>query len=243
MTVINGWLTTVGGGSYPEYSNELLSLTVKGRWTQQIPPMPTKRCRATAVCTGTTLVVAGGEGRCGRGLSTVEVMSTENYQWSNAADLPQPMRYASAAVCGDQLCILGGSGEYLYVKSAYTCSLSSLLQSCVPSSLEAKSQRTSSKIKARVWKQIADLLVIRTTCESFHGRLLAIGGVMDSGKLSTAVHMYNSTTNSWEIISHMTTGRCDCFTAVLPDNQLMVVGGETGGHMTDMVEQATVYDD
>ena len=64
---------------------------------------------------------------------------------------------------------------------------------------------------------------------------------MDSGKCSTAVHMYNSTTNSWEIISHMTTGRCDCFTAVLPDNRLMVVGGRTdGGSLTDVVELASV---
>ena len=55
--------------------------------------------------------------------------------------------------------------------------------------------------------------------------------------------MYNSTTNSWEIISHMTTGQYDCFTAVLPNNQLMVVGGWTdSGGATDTVEVASVYE-
>ena len=62
IAIINGWLTTVGGSSY-QYSNELFSLTGKGsgrRWTQQFPPMPTKRMRTTSLCTGTALIVAGG---------------------------------------------------------------------------------------------------------------------------------------------------------------------------------------
>ena len=38
---------------------------------------------------------------------------------------------------------------------------------------------------------------------------------------------------------------CDCFTAVLPDNQLMVVGGMTGRYgsaITDTVEVANTID-
>jgi N-acetylneuraminic acid mutarotase len=182
------------------------------------------------------LIVAGGEGGWGVVLSTVEVMNTETRQWSTAADLPQPMSLVSATVCGDQLYMLGGYEGGRYVKSAYTCSVSALLQSCVPSSLEAKFQRISLEDKARVWRQVADLPVIRSTCESFHGRLLAVGGWMESGEVTTAVYMYNSTTNSWEIISHMTTGRCRCFTVVLPDNRLMVVGGYSKRGSSDSVE-------
>jgi hypothetical protein len=47
VTVINGCLTTVGGGYYSNCSNELFSLTGKGsgrRWTQQFPPMPQREC-------------------------------------------------------------------------------------------------------------------------------------------------------------------------------------------------------
>jgi N-acetylneuraminic acid mutarotase len=248
ITVINGCLTTIGGGSYPDFFNELFSLAGKGsgrRWTQKFPPMPTKREWTTSLCIGTTLIVAGGFGEGGTDLSTVEVMDTETHQWSTAADLPQPMYRASATVCGDQLYMLGGAeGETLSycVKSAYTCSVSALLQSCVPNSLETKFQRTSleDKTRSRVWRQVADLPVAQSVCESFHGRLLAVGGRMESGKPATAVYIYNSTTNSWEIISHMTTGRRDCFTAVLPDNRLMVVGGYTERGSTDSVELATV---
>ena len=38
----------------------------------------------------------------------------------------------------------------------------------------------------------------------------------------------------------MTTGRYSCFTAVLPDSQLMVVGGWTGHDKTGAVEIARV---
>ena len=200
ITVINGCLTTVGGGSHPNYYNELLSLTWKGRrWTQQFPPMPTKRRWTTSLCTGITLIIAGGWGVGGRDLSTVEVMDTETHLWSTAADLPQPMCGASATVCGDQLYMVGGSKDRLYVKSVYTCSVSALLQSCIPSSLAAKLQKTSLEDKARVWRQVADVPGTQSTSESFYGRLLAVGGL----ELSTAVYMYNSTTNSWKIISHI----------------------------------------
>ena len=251
IAVINGSLTTVGGYSYLNYSmaNELFSLTGKGsgrRWTEQFPPMPTKRRSTISLCTGTALIVAGGVGECARVLSTVEVMNTETHQWSTATDLPRVMCSTSVTVCGDQLYMLGGRGvvDDYYVKSVYTCSVSALLQSCVLSSLEAKFHRTSLEDKAGVWRQVADLPVTQSTCESFHGRLLAVGGMMESGnKTTTAVYLYNSTTNSWEIISHMTTGRYSCFTAVLPDNRLMVVGGYAEYFHTDSVELATVCDD
>ena len=240
VTVINGQLTTVGGFM----SNDLFSLTGESsnrRWTKEYPPMPTEREGTTSLCTGATLIVAGGAGEYGVLLSKVEVMNTENHQWSTAADLPQPMYLASITVCGDDIYMLGGFDErYTSTKSVYTCSVSALLQSCVPSSLEAKLKKTSLSDKASAWRQVADLPVTRSTCESFNGRLLAIGGMDDSRKATTAVYEYSSTSNSWEVISHMTTGQYDCFTGVLPNNKLVVVGGRTDRGYTDTVKLASV---
>ena len=239
ITVINGQLTTVGG----DMSNELFSLTGEGsskRWTKEYPPMPTKRWGTTSLCTGATLIVVGGRGEGDRVLSTVEVMNTESHQWSTAADLPQPMCWASATVCGDRIYMLGGVDiSRIATKSVYTCTVSALLQSCAPSSLVAKLKKTFLSDKASEWRQVADLPVTYSTCESFYGRLLAIGGRDDSWKTTTAVYEYSSTSNSWEVISHMTTGRFSLFTAVLPNNQLMVVGGKTGTEFTDTVELAS----
>ena len=58
---------------------------------------------------------------------------------------------------------------------------------------------------------------------SLHEWLLAVGGKDSDGKVTTDIHMYNTTTNSWEVISHMGTPWCQCLVAVLPHNELMVV--------------------
>ena len=245
IAIINGWLTAVGGGRYQStYSNELFSLTGEGsdrRWTKKFPPMPTKRQVTSALCTGTTLIVAGGWGEDGRVLSTVELMNTENRQWSTAADLPKAMYLASATVCKDQIYMLGGDDKD-HTKSTYSCSVSALLRSCVTNLPEEKLKRKYLEDRARTWTQLADLPVTRSAFQSFHDQLLAVGGKKDSQKATTDVNMYNSATNSWEVISHMTIGRYDSFTAILRNNQLMVIGGyNTKGKMIDTVEIASVH--
>ena len=246
IAIINGCLSTVGEYSRPTRTNEVFTLTGEGsgrRWVKKYPPMPTWRRDTTAVRIGTKLIVAGGRGAGGRVLSTVEVMDTENHQWFTAASLPEPLYLASATVCGDQLYMLGGVHKDSHTRYVCTCSVSALFQSCVPNTLEVKLEGTSLEDKANIWRQVADLPVTNSACESFHGRLLAFGGsIKDSWEPTTAVYMYNSTTNSWEIISHMTTPRCGCFTAVLPDDRIMVVGGTSSERFicTDTVEFASV---
>ena len=243
ITIVKSWLTAVGGCSNPPaaaHSNELFSLSGNGSrksWMKKFPPMPTKRGNTTVLCIGTALIVVGGLGETGKVLSTVEVMNTENHQWSSAADLPEQLYFASATICGNQIYVLGGANKHFsFTKLVYNCSVSALLYSCIRSSLPLNRVE-----KARIWRRVADLPVTHSTCISFHDTLLmATGGRMDSGKATTAIYMYNSATNSWEIISHMTTGRFQCFAAALPDNQLMAVGGNTDGGMTDTAEYGSL---
>ena len=65
LTVINGTLTTVGGFGGGKDTNKLFSLTGAGEdgdktWSEDFPPMPTKRCLVSALCIGTALIIAGG---------------------------------------------------------------------------------------------------------------------------------------------------------------------------------------
>ena len=230
--IINKFLTLVGsyyhGGSL---TNQLFSLTGEGsgkKWTKKFPHMPTNRGGSTALCTGTALIVAGGDDKYFSTLQTVEVLNTDTLQWSTAADLPQPLHEAPAAVSGDQVYIVGES-------NMYTCSVATLIQSC-------KSFLASIRNRgARVWKEVAAPPVTETSCASILGQLLAIGGEDSDNMPTTAVHMYDPTTDSWEVISHMETPRRDCIAAVFPNNQLMVVGGFTVGLVaTDSVEFASV---
>ena len=241
LAMVNSCLTAIGGEtSNDEVTNSLLSLT-DNKWTKQFPPMPTKRWSTVVVCSGRSLVVAGGVGEEDKDLSIVEVMDTETLQWSTASSLPHPLYQASATPCGDQSYTLGGidqSGKQS--KSVFTCSLAALLQSCQPQSLVARLKTLSLASRPKVWHQLADTPVTLSTCASLHGRLLAVGGKDSDGKETTAIHIYNTTTNSWEVISHMTTPRWRCLVAVLPHNELMVVGGRTPIGDTDSVEIASI---
>ena len=243
LAVVNGCLTAIGGQTpNNEVTNSLLSFFVTDRkWRVWFPPMPTKRCLTAVVCGTTSLAVAGGEGERFKKLSTVEVMNLATLKWSTASSLPHPLYQAhSATLCGDQLYLLGGFDQQKRkLKSVFTCSLSSLLQSC-HGQLGAR-LRGLFAIKSDVWHKIADTQFYFSTSVQLHGQLLAIGGEDSDKRPTNAVHLYNTTTNSWEVVSHMATPRCQCSVAVLPNNELVVVGGHTAdGQLSDSVEIATI---
>ena len=230
LTVINDQLTAIGGEDvYVIGYKSLFTLENIRQWKEILPQMEVGRTHSVALCTGTALIVAGGWNE-----TSVEVMNTGTQKWSNAASLPEPVYNASATICGDRVYILGGNGAaYEGVTSVFTCSLSTLLQSCGEDFQES----------TIVWSQVANLPVIHSTCVSMDGRLLAIGGIeiAEEPTCTTAVYMYISSSNTWEIVSHMQVARSHCYAAVLPDNQLMVVGGrcDPKGAKTNTIEFAT----
>ena len=233
LVIINNLLTRVGGNHSGTTYNQLFSLTGKDsrrKWTEEFPPMLIKRYGSTALCTGTALIVAGGNERY-LNPKTIEVMNTATKQWTTAlSDLPQPLAYAynEAVICGDHIYILRRSYNVMY-----TCSIRSLVQPYLKEKVLG------------IWKEVAAPPVKHTSFVSVRGLLLAIGGEDTNEEPTTAVHMYDPTTDSWEVISHMGTRRKRCITAVLPNNQLMVLGGQTekGRFVfseTDSTELATI---
>ena len=232
IAVIDGVLTTVGGFGYDtKNTNKLFSLTRAGsrrKWTEKFPPMPTKRFSMAALCIGTALIVAGGSDDSYKHLKTVEVLNTETQQWHTAPDLPEPLIMSSLTLCGDLIYLLGGFNKDGETNAAFFCSLSSFLFSAVSKSLGERlisTLKRSSKVS--IWNRVADLPVTLSASVTIYGRLLAICGYDSDSKPTTAVHTYQPTTNSWEVISHMITPRYKCSAAVLCGNQLMVVGGGT----------------
>ena len=242
LAVINNLVTLIGGWNDGNITNKLFSLT-RGRgafvkWYIKFPPMPTKRQRACALCTGTALIVAGGQGDKGE-IATIEILNTATHQWSTAIDLPLPIFGGSLVqISTDQIYTLGGyDKDGRPIESVYTFSLNALLQSGSPESLGSRLARYL--LPSKVWRRVTDIPAIDSAYVSLDGQLLAIGGKDSDGKPTTAVHMFNPSTQSWAVISHMAIPRRKCYAAVLPDNQLIVVGGHTGSTATDAVEIAT----
>ena len=258
VAVVNNLLTTIGGrSSGGNVTNQLFSLTGEGRskkwgkkrskkWREVFQSMPTERSSSVAVCTGQALIVAGGLAQDSKTLRTVEIMNIDTKEWSSAADLPEPLYNATGTICHNHIYIIGGWSDRRPIKSVYTCTLTDLFQSCRSRSLgERLAQSTSltSPARSNIWDKVADLPVMRSTCVTLHGRLLAIGGRDSKARPTSDVRIYHPTSNTWEVISKMIISRWCCFAAVLPTNELMVVGGYTTRSMfseTDSVEIATV---
>ena len=108
--------------------------------------------------------------------------------------------------------MLGGWDNKGKTKSVLTCSLTELL-------------RSSSSSSSSIWHKVADAPAYRSTCATVNGELLAVGGCDNNLEPTSAIHKYNSTTNSWDLISNMPTARYSCLVAVLPNNEVMVVSG------------------
>ena len=242
LAMVSNLLTTIGGkAADDECTSSLLSFT-DTKWMKKFPSMPTKRWCTAVVCSVRSLVVVGGEGEGRKNLSTVEVMDTETLQWSTASNLPYPLTQATATLCGDQIYMLGGFGtDTKPSKSVFTCSLAALLRSCQSKSLRARMKTLFLVGGPNEWNQVADTPLFRSRCASLHGQLLAVGGRDSDSKPTTAIHTYNTTTTSWEIVSHMATPRCSSLVAVFPPNELMVVGGFARQNIeTASVEIATI---
>ena len=228
LAVIDGLLTCVGGhsgGMFGPRTNTLHSLTGEGskrKWSEAFPPMLTARSKTAAVTTEQALVVAGGfDGR--KDLYTVEVMNIATKQWTTAQHLPHPLSVISGAIYGDQLYLGGGcirSGEPS--KSVLTCSLTDLLP---PQSLGVRLRTLFLATKPGMWREIKNLPVTGSTLTTRGGHLLAIGGESDSHGPTADVHRYNHQTNSWYVITKMKNERYQSLSAVLPEDQLLVVGG------------------
>ena len=226
ISVVNGWLTAIGGQqpSNDQPTKTLLSLTEQQKWIEQFPPMTYYHNLPAVACTSTSLIVAGGYGP-DEEQAPVEVMDTNTLCWSTAASLPHPWSQATVTICGDRIYMAGGVVKCAQTNSVQTCVVSEILQLAATQYQTLASNLQLSIDSHKVWQQVAPLPVYRSSLVTFHGRLLAIGGYDSRNKPTSAVYQYDTATNSWTVISHISTKKYACFTAVLPDNTLMVAGG------------------
>ena len=210
LAIVNDKLTTIGGGCGGTPTNKLLSYTSDKKWEQQLPSMPTAREWPAAVTTSTHLIVAGGEIMQKGQLPVVEILDTSNLQWFAVCNLPKSLECPNITICGEHL--------YLSrVSKFFSCSIEELLKSCKPASTNSSS--------STVWKELANVPVsYNTNLVTLREQVLAIGGERQYGKPTGAIHRYDRSTNSWNLIGHMPTPHRRPLVAVLPSHELIAVG-------------------
>ena len=234
-------LTTVGGrDATSEYKTTNKVITHRDhKWVELYPPMPTRRCATAVLSTTTHVAVMGGLNGANR-LAITEVMDIQTKQWSTASPLPYEIYWASTTLCGEILYLIGGD-TYSNDYSVLSCRFSDLVQSTQSTGPSTQTQPWSSTIAthSKVWHNIPDLPVMRSTCVTVQGKVLAIGGIDKQGKITTSIYELNTDNNEWSHKSDMNVARSDCLATALPDNKIFVVGGLTGTGKTDETEIAT----
>ena len=223
-------LATIGGLDCQEVvTSTLLSLSGSS-WEEVLPPMPTKRVLPAAANTPTHLVVAGGtQSLLEDPKATVEVLNTETLQWSTASSLPKAVGYPQMTTCDG--CMYLSSRD----NNAFSCSVEDLLKSTNNSGggsawtrLVHALKSTNSSNGGSVWTRLA---IVDASWYSglatLRGCVLAIGGADDMfGHNPTGtIQCYDVVTNTWSVMGEMPTPRYKVLTAVLPSNELVVVGG------------------
>ena len=219
LAIIDSEPTTVGGwDGISRRTNKLFTLRQR-KWVEKYPPMNTARSSRAVVSTsdGNYLIVIGGYG-CDHWTATVELFQVKNRKWYKLTDLPQPLPYPSATICGDQLNVIGCDGD------GYSCSLQVLLSSDRP----ITSPLTLS------WKPLPCLPVAWSTAATLCGQLVIIGGRKGLPPVNSIHQLVDG---EWVKIGSMGSFRRYCLVASPSSDRIIIVGGAGA---EDSVEECAV---
>ena len=237
MAVVDDQLVLVGGCEVDNYENKTNKLGVWNeqlkRWTHPLPPMTTA-CSSPSVATHNNrwLVVMGGNG-IGGDLSRVEILdTTELVQWYQAASLPQPCHQVQLAAIGNMCYLLGGFTKEGASKKVFSVYLDDLISQAAS---QPASASASPILVPSPWQSLPDTPMYGSTALALNGALLAIGG--SSG--SSAIHMYQPSSNSWVVAGDLPAQRCYSGCIVLPTGEFLIAGG-SGDETRRMIEMASI---
>ena len=208
LAIVDSELTTVGGVDRAGRRTDRLFTLRQGKWVEVYPPMNTAHSSPTVVSTsdGDYLIAIGGLGSDGFVTPTVELFQVKSRRWHKLTDLPEPLPFLSATICGDQLHVIGVEGK------GYSCSLQSL-----PSN-----ERPITTPLTLSWKPLPPLPVTDSTAATLCGQLVLIGG---SQGWSPPNSIHQLVEGQWVEIGSMTSGRHWCLAVSPSPDRILIVGG------------------
>ena len=223
LVIIDGTLTTVGGyGS--GFTNKLFSLRQR-QWVEEYPPMNTACSRPAVVSTSGSdyIIVIGGFGG-GDWTGTVELFQVKTRRWYKLTNIPQPLRFPSATICGNQLHVIG------YDDDGYSCSIKNL-----PSSDEPITSQSIPHLIS--WTSLPRLPVTDSTAATLYEQLVIIGG-MQYGSSVNSIHQLVD--GKWVKIGSMSSNRNNCLVVSPSPDRMMIVGGVRTGGLASAVLSAVL---
>ncbi|CAI8040747.1 Kelch-like protein 14, partial [Geodia barretti] len=211
LVIIDRELTAVGGEDDRfRYTTRLYTLRQR-KWVKKYPPMNTARSSPAVVTTsdGESLIVIGGSVGVGC-TAAVELFQVKSRRWHKLTDLPQPLPFPSATICGDQLNVIGNYAN------GYSCSLAALPSSDQP----ITSPLTLS------WKPLPPLPVTSSTAATLCGQLVLFGGWRRGSSVNSIHQLVDG---QWVEIGSMTSGGSCCLVASPSPDKIIIVDGYVVG--------------
>ena len=219
-------------------------------WMEIFPSMPTERSNVSAVCVGTSLIVAGGDN--GRPLQTVEVMDTRSKHWYTATSLPKALSNTTLVLCEDtkHLYLMGEDEQNeTKVSAVYNCSAQELVRTRervgqpqsprVTSPLDKTKFEIASRVTNKVWYDLPNVPTLSSTLVVINSHVVAIGGISNTKEDSDTIYDLDVPHSKWEHIAHIPTARHMSLAGFDPStNKLVVVGGFTKMGIVDSVDIA-----
>ena len=212
MTTLNNKLVTAGGR---DRSNKRTAqvLTLDAGQLKDRSKIITARSWATAAGHQGMLIITGGWDDKGKKLSSTELFDSNNGQWYECSDLPQPHSWLQSVIVDNILYVLGGVSRSGYESPAvFTAPLDTLSTH----QLKWNTQQDTP------WGYSAPVSVNGT-------HLLIVGGYKSTGgkvTVTSDVHKLNKVSHSWEAIGNIPSARYRAAAVSTADNRVIVIGGE-----------------
>ena len=166
----------------------------------------------------------GGLGGDGGWTDTVELFQVKTRRWYKLTNIPQPLTFPSATICGNQLHVIGWNDN------AYTCSIENL-----PSSNEPITSQSIPHLIS--WTFLPRLPVTHSTAATLYEQLVIIGG--EQG-LSSVNSIHQLVDGQWVKIGSMSSNRDMCLVVSPSPDRMMIVGGYGYYRAKDSVEECVV---
>ncbi len=227
--VLNSRLVTGGGTQWDKpiwlkgeklFSDRIFTLaTPSGAWTEHASRLPAKSGHFASATTPDAIYLAGGVDSTGCLRSVFQLRAEgDEYVCSPLADLPHPTGYASAAIAGSRLYVVGGVRE--------------------PAAKVADSEVWSLNLDRSAadegWRREADLPgpgVLVAMASSDGVALYVFGGIgFDAAQKyvpSKSTYRLNASGGDWERLADLPEPRVGAAGpgSVLPNNRILVIGG------------------